>query len=269
MLHVGSLGLDNSLWQICALGGAFDVAYESSELDRFQDTLADFEDDPAKDESSAVDSGVPKPQREAEALVNQLCQLSASEMAGYISSLVVDSPRRSDSALQSFQKLTYPQQRAVQGALLSLERLVEVQRRLGLDDAIGKCQLELSACDVVTAWASGCSWNDALVISGAAPGDLVRTLSRALDALRQLGNLPYIPARALQNGIARLEATGIHPKVRSLCRDAANAMDRYPVKDMLPFEEDELEESNDEVDQGEEEKNEEIERIEEEQDNDA
>ena len=249
--HVGSLGLDNSLWQICALGGAFDVAYESSELDRFQDTLADFEEDPAKDESSAVDSGVPKPQREAEALVNQLCQLSASEMAGYISSLVVDSPRRSDSALQSFQKLTYPQQRAVQGALLSLERLVEVQRRLGLDDAIGKCQLELSACDVVTAWASGCSWNDALVISGAAPGDLVRTLSRALDALRQLGNLPYIPARAL-NGRARLEASGIHPTVRSLCRDAANAMDRYPVKDMLPFDEDEFE-SNDEVEEEEEE----------------
>ena len=253
--HVGSLGLDNSLWQICALGGAFDVAYESSELDRFQDTLADFEDDPAKDESSAVDSGVPKPQREVEALVNQVCQLSASEMAGYISSLVVDSPRRSDSALQSFQKLTYPQQRAVQGALLSLERLVEVQRRLGLDDAIGKCQLELSACDVVTAWASGCSWNDALVISGAAPGDLVRTLSRALDALRQLGNLPYIPARAL-NGRARLEASGIHPTVRSLCRDAANAMDRYPVKDMLPFDEDELE-SNDEVEEEEEEEEEE------------
>jgi hypothetical protein len=262
--HVGSLGLDNSLWQMCALGGAFDVAYESSELDRFQDTLADFEEDQEEDGSSAVGLGVPKPQREAEALVNYLCQLSASEMAGYVSSLVVDSPRRSDSALESFQKLTYPQQRAVQGALLSLERLVEVQRRFGLDDAIGKCQLELSACEVVTAWASGCSWNDALVISGAAPGDLVRTLSRALDALRQLGNLPYIPARAV-NGIARFEASGIHPKVRSLCRDAANAMDRYPVKDMLPFDEDELE-LNDEVEEEVEQKYEAEEGIEEEQD---
>ena len=265
--HVGNLGLDNSLWQICALGGAFDVAYESSELDRFQDTLADFEENLSKDESSAVGLGVPKPQREADALVHHLCQLSASEMAGYVSSLVVDSPRRSDSALESFQKLTYPQQRAVQGALLSLERLVEVQRRFGLDDGIGKCQLELSASDVVTAWASGCSWNDALVISGAAPGDLVRTLSRALDALRQLGNLPYIPARATNNGIARLEASGIHPTVRSLCRDAANAMDRYPVKDMLPFDEDEIE-SNDEVEEEEEEKYEAEEGIEE-QDVDA
>lgn len=261
--HVGSLGLDNSLWQLCALGGAWDVAYKSSELDRFQDALAELEEDQVIDDFSAV----PKPQKEAEALVNHLCQLSASEMAGYVSSLVVDTPRRSDSALESFQKLTYPQQRAVQGALLSLERLVEVQRRFGLDDAIGKCQLELSACDVVTAWASGCSWNDALVISGAAPGDLVRTLSRALDALRQLGNLPYIPARAL-NEIARLEASGIHPTVRSLCRDAANAMDRYPVKDMLPFDEDELE-SNDEVEEGVEEKFEAEEGIEEELDIDA
>ena len=72
--HVGSLGLDNSLWQICALGGAFDVAYESSELDRFQDTLADFEENLSKDESSAVGLGVPKPQREADALVHHLCQ---------------------------------------------------------------------------------------------------------------------------------------------------------------------------------------------------
>jgi superfamily II RNA helicase len=257
--HVGSLGLDNSLWQLCALGGAWDVAYISSGLDRFQDSLADFEEEDREKEDAF--SAVPKPQVEADALVNHLCQLSASEMAGYVSSLVVDAPRGSDSALVSFHKLTHPQQRAVQGALLSLERLVEVQRIFGLDEAVGKCQLELSACDVVTAWASGCSWNDALVISGAAPGDLVRTLSRALDALRQLGNLPYIPARALQNGIARLEATGIHPKVRSLCRDAANAMDRYPVKDMLPFEDDDFEESNDEVAEKEGEKDEEKERI--------
>ncbi|KAL3823207.1 hypothetical protein ACHAXA_003486 [Cyclostephanos tholiformis] len=213
--HVGSLGLDNSLWQIVALGGAWDVAYKSSELDRFQDSLADFEEEDRKKEDAF--SAVPKPQLEAEALVNHLCQLSASEMAGYVSSLVVDAPRGSDSTLVSFHKLTHPQQRAVQGALLSLERLVEVQHIFGLDDTIGKCQLELCACDVVTAWASGCSWNDALVISGAAPGDLVRTLSRALDALRQLGNLPYIPVRSL-NGNARLEATGIHPKVRSLQR---------------------------------------------------
>jgi len=238
--HVGGLGMDNSLWQLCALGAAWDVAYESAELDNFQEDLEYLvTDDDLIDQEKEDISDIPKPQKEAENLVDYLCQMEPSEMAGYVSCLVVDAQRGADSALESFQKLTNLQQRVVQGALLSLERLVEVQRKSGLDDSIGKCQLELSSCDVVTAWASGCSWNEALAISGAAPGDLVRTLSRALDGLRQLGNLPYLPARGL-DGTVHLEASGIHPKIRSLCREAANEMDRYPVKDMLPFDEAEL-----------------------------
>merc|ERR1712238_227655 len=128
--HVGSLGMDNSLWQICALGGAWDVAYESVQLDNFQEALDDFDkDDSEPDVNESND--LPKPQTEAETLTSYLCQLPASEMAGYVSSMIVDSPRRADSALVSFQKLTNSQQRVIQGALLSLERLVEVQRRLG------------------------------------------------------------------------------------------------------------------------------------------
>jgi hypothetical protein len=38
-------------------------------------------------------------------------------MAEYVSALAIDSPRHSDSALESFQKLAYPQQQVVQGAL--------------------------------------------------------------------------------------------------------------------------------------------------------
>jgi hypothetical protein len=34
---------------------------------------------------------------------------------------------------------------------------------------------------------------------------------------------------------------GIHPEVRRLCRDAARAINRYPVKDPLPFETEEAE----------------------------
>jgi superfamily II RNA helicase len=244
--HVGSLGMDNSLWTITALGGAFDVAYDSAELDKFQDSLSflgldDDDGDIGQDEleeNSDDYSNIPKPQKESEKLVRDLCNLSASEMAGFVSALVVDAPRQSDSAIASFQKLTYSQQRVVQGALLSMERLTEVQRLYSLDDSIGKCQLELSSCDVVTAWASGESWNDVLLMSGAAPGDLVRTLSRCLDALKQIGNLPYVPARAeWGDGITiRTEASGIHPKIRTLCREAANEMDRYPVKDIMPFE---------------------------------
>ena len=246
--HVGSLGMDNSLWTIAALGGAFDVAYESAELDKFQEDALSFlgidDDDNIEGDEIEEDSddytNIPKPQRESEKLVRDLCDLSASEIAGYVSALVVDAPRQSDSAIASFQKLTYSQQRVVQGALLAMERLTEVQRKFSLDDSIGKCQLELSSCDVVTAWASGESWNDVLSMSGAAPGDLVRTLSRCLDALKQIGNLPYVPARGFHgDGITiRTEASGIHPKIRALCREAANEMDRYPVKDIMPFEAD-------------------------------
>ena len=92
-----------------------------------------------------------------------------------------------------------------------------------------------------------------LLMSGAAPGDLVRTLSRCLDALKQIGNLPYVPARAeWGDGITiRTEASGIHPKIRSLCRDAAREMDRYPVKDIFPFEIDnEDEDDSSEEDEG-------------------
>ena len=89
----------------------------------------------------------------------------------------------------------------------------------------------------------------ALEMSGGAPGDLVRILHRALDALRQIGSLPVNAVRSTDAsaGIVQMESPGIHPDIRSLCRDAANAMDRYPVKDPLPFDDDdEKEEENDE-----------------------
>ena len=239
--HVGSLGMDNSLWVLSALGGAWDVAYKSAELDKFQDPfedpLDDYEIEDAEERGVDEDHGsMPKPQIEADTLTQELCDLDAGEMAGYVSSLVVDAPRHAGSVVESFTKLTSKQQRVVQAALASLERLVEVQRRSGLDDTIGKCQLELSSCDVVTAWASGESWSGCLTMSGLAPGDLVRILSRALDALRQIANLPYIPARGL-DGTLQVESVGVHPRIRSLCKKAIVEMDRYPVKDDFPFQE--------------------------------
>lgn len=103
----------------------------------------------------------------------------------------------------------------------------------------------------MTAWADGCSWSEALEISGLPPGDLARTLSRVLDALRQFGNLPFMPIRKSDvDGSLSQISRGLHPDVRNLCRDAARAINRYPVKDPLTFathEEDEefdLEEDN-------------------------
>ena len=57
-------------------------------------------------------------------------------------------------------------------------------------------------------------------------------------ALRQFGSLPYSPARATSI-LPQTESFGIHPEIRRLCRSAAAAMHRYPVKDPLPFDEEE------------------------------
>jgi hypothetical protein len=108
---------------------------------------------------------------------------------------------------------------------------------------------DISNCEVVTAWAEGCSWSEALEISGSPPGDLARILSRVLDATRQFGNLPFSPMRRsdMEGSTSSVETVsrGIHPEVRRLCRDAAKAINRYPVKDPLVFASDDDDEAFD------------------------
>jgi len=92
---------------------------------------------------------------------------------------------------------------------------------------------------VVTAWTAGCSWEEAINLSGLAPGDLARTLSRVLDAVRQLGNLPFTPIRKENYDDSAAIATvspGLDPILRRLAREASRAINRYPVKDPLAFE---------------------------------
>ena len=263
--NVASLGLDNSLWLLVAMGGAWDVKGESAKLDEFKMVLKEFESFDDVDDSSEgyVDNGdsdeertnknndkFPLPQQEASTLISLLRTLEPSEMAGYVSCLVADGFRGGNgSAITYFQNLSSTQQRVIQSSLNSLERLMEVQNKFSVDESSSKVQLELGTCEVVTAWAAGCSWNEALEISGLAAGDLVRTLHRALDALRQLGNLSINAARSLDGETVQMESPGIHPDIRRLCRDAARAMDRYPVKDPLPF--DEEEDSEDDNEDGE------------------
>ncbi len=258
--NVGALGLDNSLWILVAMGGAWDVKGDSAKLDEFKiamrdlDSFSDSEgididenNEFSSEMSLSEKSEVPLPQSEAATLVSLLRSLEPSEIAGYVSCLVSDSFRGGNgSALTYFQNLSSTQQRVIQSSLTSLERLMEVQNKYSVDESSSKVQLELGTCEVVTAWAAGCSWNEALEISGLAAGDLVRTLHRALDALRQLGNLSINAARSLDNDIIQTESSGLHPDIRRLCRDAARAMDRYPVKDPLPFDEEDEEEEEEE-----------------------
>ena len=58
--------------------------------------------------------------------------------------------------------------------------------------------------------------------------------------LRQLENLPINPARSTGVDSIYKETPDIHPDIRRMCREAAQSMDRYPVKDHLPFVNDEI-----------------------------
>jgi hypothetical protein len=257
-VDVGMLGFENSLWCFVAMGGTWDVTGASSKLDEFKTAMETFDDD--KEEETAISSqlDVPNPQQEAEQLVSHLRSLDPSELAGYVSCLVSDGSRGNPSVLDMFQKMTPRQQRAIQSLLIAMERLVEVQRQYSMDEKTSHCPLDITNREVVTAWASGCSWSEALEISGAAPGDLARILSRALDAVRQFGNLKYTPIRRedMEEGTRLIPLSrGLDPQVRRSCREAAKAMNRYPVKDPLPFatavEDDMLEEAVEDDENGE------------------
>jgi superfamily II RNA helicase len=256
--HIGMLSVQNSLWFLVAMGGAHDVVGVSSNLDVFRQKMMDFDDGilSGSDNGDAIDlmydffdsskvaggfdqeSTAGRAQQESSTLAGQLSDLTSPELAGYVSSLISDGYRRGNgvSVAESFQKLTPAQQQVVQSCIVVCERLVEVQKEFQTSNS-NTCELDLTNVQVVTAWASGCSWAEALELSGAAPGDLARMLGRVLDALRQLGNLPFKPLRATDMDGEGLLTTslGISLQVRNACRDAVRQMNRFPVKDPLPF----------------------------------
>jgi DSHCT (NUC185) domain len=282
--NVGMLGFDNSLWALVSLGGAWDVVGASSDLDRFREqTMKSFgnkdasfsesswygddDDDEMGDIGSSVRSSgdVDKrkvspaitpavattgaenqSQQEAFKLVSVLRKMSPAELAGYVSAIVSEGGSIGLSIVDVYDDLTPLQQQVMEQALLAMERLGRVQTAYSVDASTRACNLDIHNLPVVTAWTNGCTWNEAVQISGQPPGDLARTLSRVLDAVRQFGNLPFTPLRKqdLMNdgdgGSAPLEAVsvcrGIHPDVRRLCREAAQLLNRYPVKDTLAME---------------------------------
>ena len=252
---VGMLNFENSLWAFVAMGGTWDVVGASSSFDEMNEAMKVFDDDDDDDEFDFFDddkkkvpvedttgSSISKAQEEAEVLVSNLRKLSPSEMAGYVACLVTgDSGRSTVSAIDVFKRLDPHLQRSIQILLDGTERFMDVQRQFSVDERTCTCQFDLSHCEVIQAWTSGCTWQEALEISEAAPGDLTRIIGRVLDGLRQIGSLKYNPLRkkdldGTSGSVVDPFSRGIHPEIRRLCREAAKEMNRYPVKDPLPFE---------------------------------
>jgi hypothetical protein len=116
-------------------------------------------------------------------------------------------------------------------------------------------QSDISNCEVVTAWAAGCSWSEAVEMSGSPPGDLARILSRVLDAMRQFGGLPFSPIRRHdfeKQTQTEITSRGLDQEVRRLCREATRAINRYPLKDPLSFtaaEDDDIDDDETEIEE--------------------
>jgi replicative superfamily II helicase len=149
-INIGLLGFENALWALTAMGGAWDVTGASSKLDEFRDAMKMFEDSDVgemyengmspKPESLSV-TGL-KPQEEADALLALLKRMTPSELAGYVSSLISEDSRGGGpSVVELFQRVTPLQQQVVQKALLSLERLSEVQKQNMVDESTRTCNL--------------------------------------------------------------------------------------------------------------------------------
>jgi hypothetical protein len=153
-LELGMLGFENSLWCLVAVGGSWDVIGASAKLDEFRDAMDTsdqdetdwydnlFNDEKDGDTTNNDPTTLLKPQREAFELVSLLKSLSASELAGYVSSLVSENFRDAGiSVIDRFQRLTLMQQRVVQSSLLAMERLSEVQKLYSVDERTRDCTL--------------------------------------------------------------------------------------------------------------------------------
>lgn len=143
--NVAMLGFENSLWSLVAMGGAWDVVGSSSRLDdtrKYIQTL-DGESSEWYDVTEMTqDPEIPQPQREALDLVSLLRTMSPSEIAGYVSGLVAEGSRPNGPTLvELFQRISPLQQRVLQKSLLSLERLMEVQKIFSVDENARNCNL--------------------------------------------------------------------------------------------------------------------------------
>jgi superfamily II RNA helicase len=147
---VGRLSLDNSLWALVAMGGAWDVVGVSDKFNAFRKEMYDFEQDELYPESIMSDPSVAiiPPQEflsandEAAKLRRLLLNLPSAELAGYISCLVSErSDRENSGMLDTFHRLSVQQQRVIESSLTVMERFMQVQKDYDVDTNTRHCAL--------------------------------------------------------------------------------------------------------------------------------
>jgi superfamily II RNA helicase len=147
---VGRLSLDNSLWALVAMGGAWDVVGVSDKFNEFRKEMYEFEQDELYPESIMSDPSVAiiSPQEflsasdEAAKLRRLLLNLPSAELAGYISCLVSErSDRENSGMLDTFHRLSVQQQRVIESSLTVMERFMQVQKDYDVDTNTRQCAL--------------------------------------------------------------------------------------------------------------------------------
>lgn len=147
---VGRLSLDNSLWALVAMGGAWDVVGASAKLNEYRQAMYEFEKDELYPESIMNDPSVAliPPQEflpaedEATKLRQLLLSLPSAELAGYISCLVTErNDREGSGMLEAFHRLSVQQQRVIENSLTVMERFMQVQKDYEVDTNTRNCAL--------------------------------------------------------------------------------------------------------------------------------
>lgn len=111
--QVGMLGFENSLWNLVALGGAWEV------------------------EEKLTQEGEILSSASSRDIVETLLSLSPSQLAGFVSCLVPQNSRESNaSMLQQFQQLDSRLQQTIRQAFTVSDRMSEIQRANGVSELV-------------------------------------------------------------------------------------------------------------------------------------
>ncbi|CAM9173266.1 unnamed protein product [Choristocarpus tenellus] len=138
--------------------------------------------------------------------------LSATELAGLMPAILNESTRSNLFSLYGPSDALV----AFLGELVPLaSELVETQF---MEQAEQPVRLDGSICGLVEGWANGCTWKELMESTSLDEGDLCRILRRSLEMLGQIPSLPGVP------GVLKDRA-----------REAAAAIDRFPVSDDMSF----------------------------------
>jgi superfamily II RNA helicase len=135
-----------------------------------------------------------------------LDDLTPAEIAAVFCAMISEEPRGNGNVL------TYPGKKvrsAINDIYSILKKIFKAQRKHNIDIDL---LLNIQLSGITEVWASGAEWETVTSQTSLDEGDIVRTLKRTLDILRQVAHAPYV-----------------NPDLAKKCHEALKAINREPV----------------------------------------